>query len=70
MKSYAESKCRLQNCLKKDGELWVHEDVAKEFKDLLKVKYLTYGQNLDCTLSVDQVAFLRNSVCFGCSSRA
>jgi UDP-N-acetylmuramoylalanine--D-glutamate ligase len=67
MKSYAESKCRLQNCLKKDGELWVHEDVAKEFKDLLKVKYLTYGQNLDCTLSVDQVAFLRNSASFGSS---
>ncbi|MBP7075299.1 MAG: UDP-N-acetylmuramoyl-L-alanine--D-glutamate ligase [Rhabdochlamydiaceae bacterium] len=58
MVDYAKSKCRLQYCLKPKGELWVHEHIAKDFKELLKVPYRTYGQNRDCTLSADQVAFL------------
>ncbi len=58
MVDYAKSKCHLQYCLKPKGELWVHEHIAKDFKELLKVPYKTYGQNRDCTLSADQVAFL------------
>lgn len=59
MESYAASKCRLQACLKPEGELWVHETVAKDFQKLLVGSYKTYGQNLDCDLSIDQVAFLK-----------
>lgn len=61
MESYAKSKCHLQECLKPSGELWVHEQIVKEFKELLKVGYQTYGQNPDCSLSINQVAFLRKN---------
>ncbi len=61
MESYAKSKCHLQECLKAEGELWVHEQIVKEFKELLKVDYQTYGQNPDCSLSINQVAFLRKN---------
>ncbi len=61
MQNYAESKCRLQHCLKPGGELWVHESIVKDFKKLLKAGYKVYGQNPGCTLSKDDVAFLRNS---------
>jgi UDP-N-acetylmuramoylalanine--D-glutamate ligase len=60
MQSYAESKCHLQHCLKPGGELWVHESVVSEFQALLKVDYKIFGQNLDCALSINRVASLRN----------
>ncbi len=60
MEKYAESKCRLQLCMKPSGECWVHESILKDFKKLLKVPYSTYGQNPDCTLSKNGVFFLNN----------
>lgn len=61
VREYAKAKCRLQDNLKKGGELWIHESVALEFRDLLTRSYQTYGRNRDCTLWTDQVALLRNS---------
>ena len=65
MENYARSKCHLQACLKPTGELWVHEQIVKEYKKLLKGDYRTYGQNLDCSLSINQVAFLKKNEAFG-----
>lgn len=61
MRAYAQSKCRLQACLKKEGTLWVHESVALEFKEELHHSYHTYGRSPNCTLWTDQVALLGHS---------
>lgn len=61
MKEYAQAKCCLQQCLKQEGQLWLHESVAAEFKALLQSSYDTYGRNRDCTLWTDQVALLGHS---------
>jgi UDP-N-acetylmuramoylalanine--D-glutamate ligase len=36
LEEYAKAKCRIANCLKKNGELWVSSAVAKEYKAYLK----------------------------------
>lgn len=60
MEAYAKSKCRLQECMKKEGKLWVNESVVTQFKGLLN-RYEIYGKNPGCALSTDQVALLQYS---------
>ncbi len=42
MEEYAAAKCRLENCIKPGGTLYIYEEVEKEYKHLLK-NYKTYG---------------------------
>jgi UDP-N-acetylmuramoylalanine--D-glutamate ligase len=44
MNDYAQAKCRLQECIKKDSPFYVYEAVVQEFGHLLtKGKFLTFG---------------------------
>ncbi|MGR3912497.1 MAG: UDP-N-acetylmuramoyl-L-alanine--D-glutamate ligase [Candidatus Rhabdochlamydia sp.] len=40
---YAEIKCHLQACLKKEGKLWAYCDVIRDWEEKLKAGYFTYG---------------------------
>lgn len=54
METYADAKWRLSACIKKGGELWVHESIARKGVQ-------TYGKNRSCTLWTDRVALLQCS---------
>lgn len=48
MEEYANAKFRIKNCLKENGELFVHESIIPPFDD-----YLNYGFNSDSNLQSD-----------------
>jgi UDP-N-acetylmuramoylalanine--D-glutamate ligase len=56
MKEYVAAKCRLQEIIKPSGSFWVHQDIERDFKTLLKPNYRTYGTDPRCTLWTDRTA--------------
>lgn len=43
MQDYAMAKCRLENCIKPEGTLYVNMEILKEYGHLLKSNYRTFG---------------------------
>jgi len=50
LESYAETKCRLQQLIKPQGSLWVHEQILREFPFLLSAKVQSYGNSFELIL--------------------
>ncbi|MBS0626585.1 MAG: UDP-N-acetylmuramoyl-L-alanine--D-glutamate ligase [Verrucomicrobia bacterium] len=47
---YAETKTRIQNCLKEEGDLYLHEKVAEEFSSLFTKPFQILGEDNDLIL--------------------
>lgn len=53
MQGYADAKCKIQRCLKENGALYVHYTIPREFKDLLRSPYITFGASQKADLLLD-----------------
>lgn len=47
MEEYVSAKCRIESCLKKDGKLFVHEDVWKNYGSNFNRKPILFGTSPD-----------------------
>jgi len=54
MEEYAAAKCRLENCMKAEGALYVNMQLLKEHGHLLKSNYRTFGSESGAYLWTDK----------------